>query len=63
MNEYELKRFLFRKYDIEYEEITKRLYIHKPIEVKDLQRVRQLTKDDNIQEIIVIDKKIIRTAG
>lgn len=60
MNEYELKSFLFRKYNIEYETITKRLYIHKPIEVKDLQKVRQLTKNDNIQEIIVVNNKYTR---
>lgn len=59
-NIYDLKRFLFRKYDIEYKKIEKRLYIHKPIEVRDFIKVKELTKEYDIQNILVEPRSYIR---
>lgn len=59
-NIYDLKRFLFRKYDIEYKRIEKRLYIHKPIQVRDFIKVRELTKDYDIKDILVEPRSYIR---
>lgn len=59
-NIYDLKRFLFRKYDIEYKRIEKRLYIHKPIEVRDFIKVKELTKEYDIQNILVEPRSYIR---
>ena len=53
MNPYDYKEFLFRKYDIEYNYITKDLYIHKSITVNDFILIKTLTKDYDIKDILV----------
>ena len=40
MTEYTLRTYIFNKYDIEYNDIKKILYIHNPVDVSEMGLIR-----------------------
>ena len=60
MNLKNLEQKLFERYDIEYNIKHKILYIHKPIQVSDMQIVRALVKDYDVDDIIVEPRSYLR---
>ena len=53
MTEYTLRTYIFNKYDIEYNDVKKILYIHNPVDVSEMGLIRFLCREYDYQDIRV----------
>ena len=53
MNEYTLRTYIFNKYDVEYNDYLKILYIHNPIDVSEFNLLKWLCREYDYKDIRV----------